>query len=94
MKNLQERLLKGEERISKLEAISEEDIRIWIIQDLGHKLLLEESLSQNVPKVKEIESRLSKHEVAVRVLEPVEYRVISEEAQAWDIFIKKPIGPI
>ena len=44
-KNLQERLLKGEESISKLEAISEEDIRIWIIQASGHKLLLEKSLS-------------------------------------------------
>ena len=33
-----------------------------------------------------------KHEVVVRVLEPVEYRVISEEAQAWSVFIKTPTG--
>ena len=45
LKNLQERLQKGEERISRLEAVSEEDIRIWIIQSSGNKLLLEESLS-------------------------------------------------
>ena len=45
LKNLQERLLTGKESISNLEAVSEEDIKIWIIQALGHKLLLEESLS-------------------------------------------------
>ena len=94
LKNLQERLLKGEESISNLDVVSEEDIKIWIIQASGHKLLLEESLSQNVLKVKEIESQLSMHEVAVRVLERTEYRVISEEAQAWGIFIKTPSRPI
>ena len=73
MKNLQERLLKGEESISKIEVVSEEDIRIWIIQASCQKYLLEELLSQNAPKVKEIESQLSKHEVAVHVLEPAEY---------------------
>ena len=73
LKNLQERLQKGEESIYRLEAVSEEDIKIWIIQASGHKLLLEESLSQNTPKVKEIESQLSKHEVAICVLKPTEY---------------------
>ena len=70
LKNLQERLLKGEESISKLEDVCEEDIRIWIIQASSHKLLLEEYFSQNVLKVKEIESQPSKHEVAAHVLEP------------------------
>ena len=56
LNNLQERLQKEEESISKLEAVSEEDIRIWIIQASAHKLLLEEYLRKNVPKVKEIES--------------------------------------
>ena len=55
--------------------------------------MLEESLSQSTPKVKEIESQLSKHEVAVRVLEPAKYQVISEQAQDWGIFVKTPIGP-
>ena len=43
--------------------------------------------------MKEIESQLSKHEVAVRVLEPVEYKVISEQAQAWGVFVKTHTGP-
>ena len=59
LKNLQERLQKGEESIFKLKDVSEEDIKIWIIQALGHNLLLEEYLSQITPKVKEIESQLS-----------------------------------
>ena len=45
LKNLQERLLKGEESISKIKLVSEESIGIWIIQALGHKHLLEELMS-------------------------------------------------
>ena len=41
LKKLQERLLKGEESISKIKVVSEEAIGIWIIQVLGHKHLLE-----------------------------------------------------
>ena len=91
--NLQERLVKGEEITSKLKVVSEEAIEIWIIQVSGHKHLLKELLNQNVPKVKEIESQLSKHEVEVCVLELAEYRVISEEFQTWSVFIKTPAGP-
>ena len=93
LKNLQERLWKGEESISKIEDVSEEAIGICIIQVSVQKHLLEELLRHNTPKVKEIESQLSKHEVAVRVLEPTEYRVINEEAKAWSVFIKTPTGP-
>ena len=93
LKNLQERLRKGEESISKIEDVSEEAIGICIIQVSVQKHLLEELLSSNAPKVKEIESQLSKHEVAVFVLEPAEYRFINEEAQAWIVFIKTPTGP-
>ena len=92
-KNFKERLQKGEENISRLNNVSEEDIKIWIIQASGHKLKLEESLSQSTPQMKEIESQLSKHEVAVRVLEPVEFQVINEQAQAWDVFVKTPDRP-
>ena len=79
---MQERLQKGEESLERLEFVSEKDIETRIIQASGHQLKLEESLSQSTPKMKEIESQLSKHEVAVRVLEPAEYKVISEQAQA------------
>ena len=41
LKNLQERLQKGEESIPKLKAVSEEDIKIWVIQALDHRLLWE-----------------------------------------------------
>ena len=84
---------KREESISRLEAVSEEDIKLWIIQAVGHKLKLEESLVQSTPKMKEIESRLSKHGVVVHVLEPTEFQVINEQAQAWDVFVKTPAWP-
>ena len=45
LKNLQERLKKGEESISNLKVVSEEDIKIWIIQASSHKILLEEVAS-------------------------------------------------
>ena len=73
MKNLQERLQKGEENIFRLEVVSEEDIKIWIMQASGHKLKLEEALSHSTTKLREIEYHLLKHEVAVRVLEPAEF---------------------
>ena len=57
-----------------------------------HKHLYEELLSQNVQKFKEIESQLSKHEITARVLEPEEYQIINEEAQAWDVYIKSQAG--
>ena len=93
LKNSQERLRKGEESISKIKDVSEEAIGIWIIQVSNHKHELEGLLSQNTPKVKEIESQLLKHEVTMHVLEPAEYRVMNEEAQAWSVFIKTPTGP-
>ena len=90
---MQERLKKGEESLARLEVVSEKDIETWIIQASSHQLNLEEALSHSTPKMKEIESQLSKHEVAVRVLEPAKYKVISEQAQAWGVFIKTQIGP-
>ena len=83
----------GEERISKIEWISQEAIGVWIVQVSVHKHMFEELPSQNVPKVKEIESQLSKHDITARVLDPVEYRIINEEAQAWDVYIKSPTRP-
>ena len=94
LKNLQERLQRGEESISRLKVVSEEEIKIWVIQELDHKVLWEEYLNHSTPKVEEIKSQLSKHEVAVCVLEPAEYKVISEQAQVWGVFIKIQTGPI
>ena len=93
LKNLQDRLQAGEESIAKIECVSEESIGVWIVQASVHKHLFEELLIHNSPKVGEIESQLSKHELAACVLEPVDYHIINEEAQAWDVFIKTPTGP-
>ena len=93
LQNLQERLQKGEDSLARLEVVSEKDIDTWIIQASGHQLKLEEALGQSIPKMKGIESQLSKHEVAVCVLELAEYKVISEQTQAWGVFIKTQSGP-
>ena len=81
-----------EESIQNIEIIGEEEIRVWVIQDSVQKYLFKELLMQTSPKVKEIESQLSKHEVEAGLLEPIDCRVIREEAHAWGVFIKKPVG--
>ena len=81
------------ESIAKIKCVSEEAIGFWIVEYSIHNNPFEELLIQNSPKVREIESQLSKHELVARVLEPVDYHIIREEAQAWDVFIKKPTGP-
>ena len=69
LKNLQERLQTGDKSIANIECISEEAIGVWIVQASFHKHLFEELLIQNSPKVRDIESQLSKHEIHARVLE-------------------------
>ena len=93
LKNLQDKLQTDDESIQKIKSIREEEIRVWVIQTLVHKNLFEDLFMQTMSKVKEIESQLSKHEVAARFLEPVDYQVINDEAHAWSVFIKKPVRP-
>ena len=83
----------NEQSIQNIESISEEAIRLWIAQAFVHQHILEDLLSQTPPKVKEIESQLAKHEVTSRLLEPVDYRAITEESRAWRNFIRKLVGP-
>ena len=54
--------------------------------------MFEDLSSRSTPKVKEIESQLSKHEITARVLELVEYQIINGEVQAWDVYIKSQFG--
>ena len=82
-----------EQSIQKIENIGEEAIKVWVIQASVHKHLFEELLIHTSPKVKEIESQLSRHRMAARLLELIDYRVIREEAHAWSVFIKKLVGP-
>ena len=41
----------------------------------------------------EVESQLVVHEVAVRLLEPMDYQTILEEAKAWYDYISRLAGP-
>ena len=41
----------------------------------------------------EIKSQLVVHEVIVKLLEPVDYKTIADEANAWGEFIERPVGP-
>ena len=93
LKNLQDKLQTYEQSIQNIKNISEEAIRIWVVQASVHKYLFEELLRKNSPKVKEIDFHLAKHELNARLLELVEYRVIEEEATTWKVFIGGVVGP-
>ena len=84
---------KYEQRIQKIEDISEEAIKIWIAQDSISNYLLEDLLRLTLPKVTEVGSQLGVHEVTVILLEPVDYRTIVEGANAWGELIARPVGP-
>ena len=55
--------------------------------------LLEDIYKLTPPKVTEVESELVVHGVAVRLLDPIDYRTITEEDNVWDDYISRPVGP-
>ena len=93
LKFLQDMLLEDEKYIQNMEIIKEEDVKTWIAQASVINNLLEDLYKLNPPKVTEVESQLAVHEVTVRLLEPIDYRTISEEANAWDDYSSRPAGP-
>ena len=82
-----------EQSIQKIEGISEEVVKTWIAQASVSNYLLEDLYRLTPPKVKEVDSQLVLHEVTVRLLEPVDYRTIAEEENAWGEYISRPAGP-
>ena len=55
--------------------------------------LLEDQLRVTPQKVAEIKSQLVVHEVSVRILEPIYFRNIVEDAAAWKQFVDGLAGP-
>ena len=55
--------------------------------------LLEDLYMVNPPKMAEIKSQLVVHELTVKLLEPVDYKTIAKEANAWGEFIERLAGP-
>ena len=90
---LQDRLHEDEQKIQKFESICEELVKTWIKQASVSNYLLEDLYRLTPPKVTAVATQLVVHEVTVRLLEPIDYRTISEQSNAWDDYISIPAGP-
>ena len=73
LRNIQDNLQGDKQSIQKVESINEEVIGTWVALASVHKYILYEWLIQTRPRVKEIESYLTKHELTACILEPVDY---------------------
>ena len=80
LKYLQDRLHEDELSIQKIEDITEEVIKNWISKAFFSNYLLEDLYRVTPTKMNEIKSQLAVHEVTIKLLEPVDYKTIAEEA--------------
>ena len=76
-----------------MEIVKEEYVNTWLAQASVSNHILEDIYKLTPPKVTKVESQLVVHEVNVRLLEPIDYRTILEEANAWDDYISRKTGP-
>ena len=68
-------------------------VTTWIAQASVSNYLLEYLYRLTPTKVTNVEAQLAVHEVAVIFMEPVDYRTITEVANALGEYISKPAGP-
>ena len=53
----------------------------------SQRLQLEDMCRSTIEKVTHIETQLEMHEVTVQVLEPINYKTIVEEGNAWGAYV-------
>ena len=58
--------------IHKIEGITEEAVKNWIVQASVGNYLLEDLYRVTPPKMAEIKSQLAVHEVTIRLLDPLD----------------------
>ena len=86
LKYLHDILCEDEQSIQKIEGTTEEVVKSWIAQAFVINYLSEDLYRVTPPKMAEIKSQLYVHEVTVKLLEPVDYKTIVAEANAWGKF--------
>ena len=93
LKYLQERLSEDELSIQQIEGITEKAVKYWIAKVSFNNCLMEDLYWITPPRKVEIKSQLVVHEVTVRLPEPLDYKTIPTEVDAWSEFIKRQVGP-
>ena len=76
-----------------MDALREEGIHHCVGQDSINAYLLEDICKATAEGVAHIEIQLSIHEVTLQVLEPIKYKVIKEEDNAWERYVSSATVP-
>ena len=76
-----------------MDAFTEEDIHHFVGHAYINAYFLEDICKAMEKGVGHIETQLSIHEVTLQVLEPIKYKAIDEEANAWEEYIFSVEGP-
>ena len=76
-----------------MDDFSDEDIHHFVGQASVNAYLLEDMCKITSKEVERLESQLSIHEVNLQVLEPIKYKPIAEEANAWIAYVFSMAGP-
>ena len=77
-----------------IKKLDERVIKNVIAQDAVSNCLLEDQFRLLPARMADIRAQDSKHEVAIRFLEPAEFEIISSDAKTWKEFIAELTGPI
>ena len=80
-------------RIQQVKGITKKDVKSLVEHVVVSNFLLEDQLRVIPPRATKIKSQLAMHEVAVRLLEPMDFKTIAAEAPAWKDFIGGSAGP-
>ena len=92
LKYLQDVLQEDELSIQQIKYITEKVVKNLVAQATVSNFLLEDLLRVTPHKVAEIKSQLDIHEVTVRLLEPIDFKTITAEVDAWREFIGGSVG--
>ena len=93
LKHLHDRPQEDELSIQLIKGLNEKVIKSMVAQAAVSNFLLEDQLRVTPPRVADIKTQLSKHEVMVRFLEPTNFGIIPSDAKAWKQFINELTGP-
>ena len=69
--------------IRLIKGLDEKVIKILVDQDAVNNCLLEGQLRVTPPRVVDIKTQVSKHEVTVRFLKPIDFDTIATVVVAW-----------
>ena len=94
MKQLHERLQEDELSIQLIKGLNEKVIKSMVAQAVVSNFLLEDHIRVIPPRVADIKTQLSKHEVMIIFLEPTDFGIIASDPIAWKQFINELTGPI